>query len=884
MKINSHALFYLALLWTSAFTTYAAQQTSAGSKDLFSTNAADSVRFSHTAGYYPEPFSLQLTAGPGATIRYTLDGNEPDSTDPIYLVPISMHQTCVLRARAFWAGLAPGPIATHTFILPPWSDLPSISLTTAPRHLWDPDSGIYVLGRSYQSASPNYGANFWEEWERPVHIELFEPQTGLVLKQDAGVMIHGGWSRARPQKSLALFARKIYGAGKFKYPLFPRLPFDRYDACILRNAANDWDRTFFADGLIHSLVEDLDLEKQAYRPCAVYLNGGYWGILNMREKINEDYLAQHHPGVDPDQVDELEMQYSVLEGDSQHYRALLQYLGTHDMRLNASFQYVQTQMEVENFITYQAVQIYVDNRDWPGNNIKFWRPHTADGRWRWILYDTEWGFGINAYGAGRNANGYDYNTLAYATSPSQTANHHGNPPWSTLLLRTLLQNDEFKRLFINRFADLMHSVFKEDRVQSRIDSLHNTISREMPRHYEKWRQPVWWCADHLWWSSLDQWEQYVQIMRDFGRYRPTYMRSHIMKKFGLTQACSLLVQCDPPQSGRITFNQFLTKEQFPFTGIYFANIPITVSAQAKPGFRFIGWQGATTTGDATTVINLNQAATLTACFAPEATSLPLVVINEINYSSSADFDPEDWIELYNAGATAVDLSAWRLTDEDPAHLFTFPSPTELNAHQYLVVCRDAAKFANAFANPGMYKTGNLTFGLSSSGDQVKLYDAAGLLLDSVAFSSQSPWPTEPKGKGATLALYSPEQDNSLAQNWFASPNHGSPGAINRDQTGIGQPPIHNPGLLTLQQNYPNPFNAQTTIRFCLPGDGVLRVSVYDIRGQRVRTLRRETAAAGEQVVCWDGCNEQGIAVSSGIYLYELLYGRERLVRRLLVLR
>ncbi len=875
MKIFSFNLFNLVILWSS-YTVVPAPQTSA--------NSADSVKFSHTAGYYIEPFSLQLTAGPGTAIHYTLDGDEPDSTDPIYLAPILLYQTCVLRARAFTPGTTPGPISTHTFIFPPWSDLPIISLTTAPHHLWDADSGIYVLGKSYLSAAPNYGANFWQEWERPIHIELFERPLGLVLKQDAGVMIHGGWSRARPQKSLALFARKIYSEGKFKYPLFPSLPFDRFDSFILRNAANDWDRTFFADGLIHSLVEALDLEKQAYRPCAVYLNGSYWGILNMREKINEDYLAQHHPGVDPDSVDELESQYTVLEGDSQHYRDMLRYLGTHDMSLEPNFKYIQTQMDVENFTTYQAVQIYVDNRDWPGNNIKFWRPRTPTGRWRWILYDTEWGFGINAYGAGRNAYGYDYNTLAYATSPTQTPNHHGNPPWSTLLLRTLLKNKEFERLFVNRFADLMNSVFQEDHVRARIDSLQNAIRSEMPRHYEKWRQPVWWSPDRLWWNSLNQWEQYVQILRDFGRHRPTYMRSHIMKKFSLTQVCSLTVQCDPPNAGQITFNDFLNVTRFPFNGVYFANVPISAAAQAKPGYRFIGWTGASSSSDVNMLINLNQSETLTAHYVSEATTPARIVINEINYNSAADFDAEDWIELYNAGGSAMDLTNWRLMDEDPSHTFLFPGQTRIESNQYLIVCREVGKFARVYGDQTIAKTGNLSFGLSSSNDQVRLYDAGGQMIDSVAYSSQPPWPTEPRGQGATLALKNPQWDNTLAQNWFASQNHGTPGAGNLDQTGIVEHPSGQLAAPILEQNYPNPFNAQTTIRFHLTHETMVRVSIYDIRGQLVRILWNDSVAAGEQAVLWDGCNEQGSWVSSGVFLCELLHGRERLLRRLLLIR
>ena len=847
---------------------------------------AAAVAVSHPSGFYSQPLAVTMScATPGAQIRYTRDGAEPSSNSLLYSGPLGVGKTTVLRARAFASGMNPGPISTHNFILtPPPQPLPVIALTTDPFNLWDTEYGIYVFGTSYQSADPHYGANFWEDWERPVHIEFCEPGATRGFRQDAGMKIFGGWSRDRPQKSLAFFARGNYGDGDFNYALFPKLPYSSYHSFILRNGANDWDRTFFADGLIHTLVDGIDLEHQAYRPCTVYLNGEYWGLLNMREKINEYYLAQHHGG-DPKKIDLLEMNGTVLEGVNDHYVEMRDYIASKDMSVTAHYDEVKTRMDVENFITYQAVQIYVDNRDWPGNNIKFWRPQNPDGKWRWILYDTEWGFGINAYGAGGNANGYTYNTLAFATSPTQTANHHGNPPWSTLLLRRLLVNPQFKNTFINRFADLMNGNFKEARAVAKVDSLRDLLAADMVKHYEKWRQPVSWHPDRLWWGSMSEWYRYIDILRQFGLNRPGYMRAHLLQKFGLQSTCLLRLECVPAEAGEIIMNHFLPVTATPWSGHYFTGVPVTVTAKTRAGYRFAGWEGAVTANESTVTLPMTASTVLKARFEAGQTSPGQIVINEINYKSAAAADAEDWIELYNSGSGAVELCGWHLKDDDDSHDYIFPANTLLEADGYLVVSRDMTKFRSVFPQTPIRLLGNLPYGLSSNGDQVRLFDANLRLIDSVAFGVTAPWPPQANGQGPTLELRGPALDNTLPGSWVASTGYGTPGAQNSGYTAVNRhPDTEWPDSFTLAQNYPNPFNAETAISFFLPQPARVEINIFAISGRSVRSLHQGVLPAGQHALHWDGRDAEGVAVSSGIYLCRLCCDEGIRMRRMLLLR
>jgi len=844
---------------------------------------AAAAEFSKSGGFYQQPFTFTLSCPtPGATIRYTRDGSEPDSLSTLCSGPVSIGATTVIRARAFAPGLDPGPVITHTFILgQPPAPLPVISLTTDPRNLWDQEYGIYVLGSSYTNEDPYYGANFWEDWERPVHIEFFEPGGEPGFSQDAGTRIFGGWSRARPQKSMAFFARREYGKEEFNYRLFPELPFENYHSFILRNGGNDWDRTLFADGLIHSRLQGIDLDRQAYRPCTVYLNGEYWGILNLREKVNEHYLAQHHGG-DPDEIDQLELDGSVLEGTNDHYIALRDFIASKDLSKAENYAWVQSQMEIENFITYQAVQIYVDNRDWPGNNIKYWRPQGEGGRWRWILFDTEWGFGINAYGSGLP---YAYNTLDFATSPTQTPGLHGNPPWSTLLLRRLLMNQEFKRKFINRFADLMNSAYREAPTVAHIDSLQGLLSGDMTRHFDKWRQQVWWSSARLWWGSMDSWYGYIRTLRDFALNRPGYMRAHILQKFNIPAVVSLRLICEPAGAGSVLLNDFLTVTAMPWSGTYFSGVPVQVAAKPAPGYLFAGWGGASTSSDAAIEMTITGTTTLRARFIPAGENDARIVINEINYKSADSHDSEDWVELHNSGPAGADLSGWHLKDDDDAHDFIVPPNTLIESGGYLVVGRDTTKFRKLFPQKSIRLAGNLSFGLSSGGDQVRLYDAVGALVDSVAFGIATPWPAAPAGQGPTLELRNPELDNSLATSWAAAAGYGTPGAQNSGYNGVKAPPAGRvPEQFGLMQNWPNPFNAETAIAFTLPAPADIRLQIYALNGRLLRTLAAGRIQAGLHRLSWDGCDEAGLPAASGIYLCLLQSGEARQVRRMLLLR
>lgn len=243
-----------------------------------------------------------------------------------------------------------------------------------------------------------------------------------------------------------------------------------------------------------------------------------------------------------------------------------------------------------------------------------------------------------------------------------------------------------------------------------------------------------------------------------------------------------------------------------------------------------------------------------------------IIINEINYNSADDFNPEDWVELYNADDVELNISGWEFKDEDDSHVFVIPENTILQPGDYLVLCKDTALFSSVFPDVTNF-IGDLGYGLSGGGEMIRLFNEEDALIDWVDYDDEDPWPDLPDGNGPTLELIDPTLDNSLAESWQTSLDHGTPGTENSE----GQTSLENeiiPQSCSMN-NYPNPFNPSTTISFSLNTGGKIDLVIYNMKGQQIKTLVNETLESGNHSVLWDGTDDHDQLVTSGIYFYKL---------------
>ena len=697
------------------------------------------------------------------------------SKTKVYESPISIHETTVLRASTMNGGDDLAQAQTY-FIEEKKSSLPVIAISADPENLWSNDSGYYVAGDSAADQRPYFGANFHQSWEKPVYMEYYTSKGTLGFEQGMGMRGYGAWSRAHTQKSKAFFARKQYGDGDLDYPLFDSKDIDSYEAFILRNSGNDWLASLMRDALMTSVISHTSLDIQAYSPVVVYLNGEYWGIMNAREKINEHFIADNHGLDHKDSIDLLGFEYKnylddpieVLEGSADHYHALIDYITDNDVSDEDVYQNVSERMDVDNFALYQAVQIYYGNTDWPANNTKFWRSTELDGKWRWILYDTD--FGLQEA---------DSNTLVYATQYNgKNPPDYPNPQWATFLLHNLLQNQEFENKFINTFMDHMNSSFKEERMKHFIDSLDQKIASEIPLHFERWD------------GDMEYRDYLIEQYHEFAEERPDYMKGFLEEFFDMDLGVgSIEVSLDEDHSGVVQINSLLIRD-FPWEGEYFREVPLELTAVPLPGYEFSHWSGGVDETDQSITINVDLFTAVRAHFIESSSEDNPVVVNEINYHSPDDKDTGDWLELFNHSAKDVDLSGWVLKDENDVNSYTFANNLTLKAGGYLVVARDIQAFQNINSGIDEYSIlGPLSFGFSNGGELIRLYDSYGVLRDSVEYQDSLPWPVAADGNGASLGLISPDLDNALAESWTVNYG-GTPGRENAE----GEPVSSSSGI------------------------------------------------------------------------------------------
>ncbi len=562
-----------------------------------------------TSSYTSYPYSDSLPIIDRSTEPDSLTGfSSTFHVTPYYLPVNPVFKGTVVRAKAFKEGALGSKVSTSTYFVNDMGrhryKLPVISISLGKCDLFDYENGIYTAGTDYDTWRLNNPdephnwltlANFHRKgdaWEKRSHFEFYEvDSTFPQLSQDIGLRIHGHEARRRPHKSLRLYAHGEYGEAYFNHKFFEDMPDAQFKRLILRNSGQDYYHTFLRDAAMQTIFKDLNFDTQAYQPAIVFLNGEYWGILNIRERYDKYYFERVYE-VDPENIDYITNLNEVNEGDMVHYNETISYIDEHGLGEDEHYQYIQTRIDVDNFRDYQIANIFADNHDWPGNNLDYWRLRTAeyqpeapygnDGRWRWIMYDMDFGFGLFD-----PDEAVQHNTLAFATATGGV--EYPNPEWATFLLRKFLENYSFRISFINRFADLLNTMFLPANVVGIMDELKQAIEPEMPEHILRWKNLI----------NTADWHTKLAVFNDFAELRPGYQRQHIQEYFNLPGMWELEADVSNRWHGHIRVNTVhiaggtagVGSNPYPWEGIYFIGVPVELEAVPVEGYAFSHWEG-----------------------------------------------------------------------------------------------------------------------------------------------------------------------------------------------------------------------------------------------------------------------------------------------------
>ena len=455
----------------------------------------DTVLFSATGGFYDEVFALQLSnANPQNHIRYTVNGNCPTAQSTLYedyivldessysksdiytiqispdnlvYVPDSIQHCIVIRAAAFDENdSCVSAVTTNSYFIRALGcdthGLPAVSLCADSLDLFDYERGIMVPGVFFDSLNPQLSGNYYQkgiEWERLVNVEYFDYFDNSGINQSCGLRAHGNRARRQPQKGLKIYAREEYGSKRFSYRFFEDCPYNSFKHLVLKSFSTLYPNTSIQDYICSQTALDIGMESGQSRPVVLFLNGEYWGIYYLQEKMDERYLEGHF-NIDIEHCKIVGNWNGVVEhggpineqGNIVEFVDLMNWLDETDLSQEQNYQRLCSLIDIGNFVDYIIFETFIANNDWPANNMRCWK--MDGGRWRWLFFDGD--AALNSYGVDSYGNPTPLDVFGNAT-------YSGNFNWpssekATRLFRRCLENERFVSAFESRMSELCREV------------------------------------------------------------------------------------------------------------------------------------------------------------------------------------------------------------------------------------------------------------------------------------------------------------------------------------------------------------------------------------------------------------------------------------------
>lgn len=569
-----------------------------GAANVDARNEYPEVSIDTDAGYYSGSVAVSMTGLSALVdIHYTLDGSVPTTASPLYSGPINISSTTVVRARAISndPNTPPGFVETNTYFVNDTHEVPIISIS-------GDDIEVLVNGSQIEPIG---------------HFEMFDA-AGMLLAEAGGEFNeHGNDSWAYDQRGVDYITQDEFGYGnEVDYPVFPSKDRNGYQRLIIKAAASDNypfenGGAHIRDAFVQSLsqVADLRMDERTYEPCVMYVNGQYWGVYEIREKVDDLDFTDHYYDQGSGNVDFLKTWGGTWEeyGSADEWDDLRDYILANDMTDQANYDYVKGLYNTGSLIDYFTLNSYVVCADWLNWNTGWWRGLNPDGdkkKWRYILWDMDASFGhyVNFTGIP------DQSANADPCDPAQLGDPGGQghvPIWNALL-----DNEEFFADYINRYSDLSGSYFTCDFMHSHLDSLVGLIAPEMPAHIARWG------------GDMAEWQQNVQNIHDFIDERCAVINDGFLDCYPeLDGPYEITLMADPPEGGIIQTSSMDISE-FPFTATYFGGIDVPFDADENDGFVFSHWSsnGSVFSPDELTedvVLNFTASDTLIAHFVAE---------------------------------------------------------------------------------------------------------------------------------------------------------------------------------------------------------------------------------------------------------------------------
>jgi hypothetical protein len=519
---------------------------------------------SQSGGFYGAGFTLTITTTePNSVIRYTTDGSEPTTASTQYTGPIAVNATIAIRARTFStnANIPASFTETNTYIIGTTHTMPTVCLN-------GPFNSLFNSGNDIMHAIEYYGAN----------------SGSLIFKTEGDMKRHGNDSWAFDQKGMRFYTRDQYGiSNNIESQLFTTTPRDEFDVIILKAAGSDnypahegYQSAHIRDAFCQTLADkyNLNVDGRAYRPIVIYINGQYWGLYELRERVDADFTDYYYDQPQG-KVDMLAFWGGLQldEGSDTAWVSLYNYMMSNDLSIQSNYDYVEQRFDPLSLIDYFIINTYTVNSDWLNWNTAWWRGTKDAGvRWRYHLWDMD-----NTFDLGQNYTGLP--TTGPDADPCAVEElFPGDPDIPhTGMFNKMLENDGFRQLYINRYADLINTAFDCTKMIIHLDSLAALLAPEMGKHTQRWG------------GNVATWNQNIQRIRDNINSRCSVIADGMVDCYDLTGPYNIVVKIDPPmQNNNVRVNTIIPSS-YPYSGGFFGSNSITLQALPAIDSQFQYW-------------------------------------------------------------------------------------------------------------------------------------------------------------------------------------------------------------------------------------------------------------------------------------------------------
>lgn len=587
-------------------------------------------------------------ANPDAVIYYTMDGSVPDENSILYTKSIKLTNRTgqanilstqentvvgdsftpkkdvtkanVIRAVAIYPDGSISEVYSRTYFIginreKEYGSVPVISIMTDSDNLFDYETGIYTTGKTYDdwlaADDSNRYAEGWQaeanftnrgkEWERPVSFEYIPANGSEGINQDLGIRIMGAASRNAYQKSLRLTARSDYGEKSVSYELLPDNErsdgngnVTQYKSFVLRNGGNDCDYAKIRDPLFHTLTSGRSYETQQSAPCVVFINGEYWGMYTLTEDYSDNYIENNY-GIDNKNVI-IVKRGEIEEGedsDIDAYYEMYDFIAENDMSIKDNYEKACSLLDMQSYIELCALNFYINNEDGilKDNNWRMWRVREtdnaisqADGKWRCMLYDTDYSSGI--YSGGQNYRDDNISAYIKAADPEPEYDDDGNKKRpQDKLFSSLLANESFVRELVITLCDMRNYDLSAERSLEKITEYNEIYGTLVPDTFKRFG-PEWIARN----DTEKYYEEKILELATFMDGRYSSMPQIIQKAFGLDDAVNSQIGTSDSSKGTVYVNSTPLPLENMVSGKYFQEYPITVKAVSAEGHSFKEWK------------------------------------------------------------------------------------------------------------------------------------------------------------------------------------------------------------------------------------------------------------------------------------------------------